>query len=999
MGVSSKSSFSRRARLALLFVTTLILIVLLEPHLFRMAVKKTVLFEAARHGVPLHIGAVEGHLFKPLIFRDVRFTTSHAAVVSQVSIRSAETAFSWRALARQWGHGFFDRLTLDGVNADVTYQPYAQEAVPAPTPAQRELEFQPWLPTPSQAEVFNSAFVFHLGKRTVTFADVRFTVSSSRPGVIAIEKLTFDSAGHSSRSFSVLRGTTALQGARWRVADLNLSDGVVLNSLSCDLDDLARGTLQVEFDFAAFGGSLRGDVLNTSEAGRPIYEAAGQFSNVSVEALGKFLRAPEQTGGTIKEGRFSFRGSLHALDNATLSTRFEATDFRWGKRQWNSLILGATFVNRRVQIPEFQLQQAHNTLQLKGDLALPGEETPWWLSDFSFDIAARIQNLSELSALFGPQFADASGKVTIDGSIRGEGKSYTGQLLVAGNKLSWRGVPFDVFNAGIKLDGNDLQIINLEAARGTDFLRGNGTVSILGESRYQGELNASIEELAVYAPLLQKPIVPAPLEGGLIVNWSGDGTTGAHSGAFRAHCRKLRTPGTKEIPATLPIDADMEGTYAPGGLALNKCILANGDTRLEGRLVADATSVKLEGLKLTQAKAPWLEGEALLPFNLFQWWVQPGPAALAPDAPLKAQITAKGVQLEEVAHLTGRPLPIRGLLTGTLKTESTLRSLFMTGSLKLTNGQIPATEWFPALDKLEAEAEIDGNVLRFSKLVAHPAWGELAATGSLDFSQFDAPVFDLLLHGEKIHFQAGPQWAGSATLDATITGVRAAASVTGAAQITALETTPKPAFGALIVTGKSETIRVPAPAITLSPPFDRWTYRVTAATSEPIKLKEGALSADLRFSGTGTPLYATGSVTYTGLPASTTFAIGKVDKGTWYLGNGANDPGYVVARLSGRLLGQTSTPKYEGVYFGTPSKIAAAFWGEDPADDALLQAAFTPGAQPLPTDIATLPLDLSLLETYTPQPPAANEAQPVPQLAPQPEPQPAASPATSKAMP
>lgn len=996
MGVPSKFSFFRRVRLALYLVLAVALLVLLEPHLFRAAIRQAVLLEAARHGVPLHIGTVEGHLFKPLVFKEVRFTTSRAAVVSKVSVRAATAAFSWQALVRQWGHGFFDRLTLDGVQAEVTFQPYAREAGAAPTPAERALQFEPWLPAPSQADVFNSAFVFHVGKRTVKFEDVRFTVSNSRPGVIAIEKLTLQSASGTHRTFDRLIGTTALQGARWRIADVTLSDGVVLNSLSCDLDDVARGILQVEFDFAAFGGALRGDILNTAEAGLPLYEVAGQFSNISVEALGKFLRAPESTGGVIKEGRFSFRGSLHALENATFSTRFEATGFRWGGRQWNSLVLGATVVNRRVQIPEFQLQQSRNTLQLKGDLALPAEGTPWWLSDFSFDIAARIQDLSELSALFGPQFADTKGKATIDGSIRAENKAYSGQLLVSGNKISWRGVPFDTLNAGIKLDGNELQIVNLEATRGADFVRGNGSVTVLGERRYQGELNASIEELSLYAPILQKPVVPAPLAGGLNVSWSGDGAPGAHSGAFTAHFRKLHTPGNAEVPATLPIDADLEGTYAPGGLALNKCTLANGDTRLEGRLAADATTVKLEGLKLTQAKVPWFEGEATLPFNLFQWWVHPGPGALAPDAPLKARLTAKGVQLEEVAHLTGRPLPIRGVVSGTLQTESTLRTLFMTGSLKLANGQIPATEWLPALDKVEAEAEIDGSVLRFGKLAARSAFGALSATGSLDFTRFDDPAFDLLLHGDKLRFQAGPDWSGTVTLDAAASGTRAKASLSGAAQITALETAPKPAFGALIVTGNPETIRVAAPAITLKPPFDRWTYRVTATTAEPVKLKEGTLAAELRFEGTGSTLTATGNATFAGQNASTTFAIGKLDKGTWYFGNGADDPGYIIARLSGRLLGRDATPKYEGMYFGTPKRIESAFWSaDDPEQDELIHATMKPGTQPLPADAASLPLDLTILETYNPQPPAESG----PAFTPAPSTQPAASPAPPNAVP
>lgn len=956
MGVSTKPSFFHLLRNAALVVVSLLLIALLEPHSFHTIVKEGVRFQAARHGIPLEIDTLEGNLFQPLVFHDVRFTTTRAGVLSKATINTARVAFSWRAPLQQKGRGFFDRLTLDGINAEVDFHPNAPRVGPSPTPAQQQLEFQPWLPAPAQAEVLNSHFVFRLGHRTVTFENVRFNVSSLKPGIIAIEKLTFEQ-GHFSRSFTALRGATALQGTRWRVADLNLSDGVLLKNLSSDLDDMVRGELQVNFDFDAFGGSLRGELVNTATTRPPTYEITGNFSNISVESLGKFLRVREKTGGTIKEGKFTFRGSPSELENATVSTRFEATDFLWGNRQWNSLVLGATIVNRRVQIPELELHQAHNTLRLKGELSLPGEETPWWLSDFNFDIAAQLNNLSELSALFGPQFAYATGKMTVDGSVRVENKSYSGQVLIAGSKLSWRGVPFDLFNAGIKLDGNELQIVNLEAAHGADFMRGKGMISILGERRYQGELNASIEELSAYGPLLQKPIVPAPPVGGLVVSWSGDGTPDAHSGAFTAHLRKFHTLGTKEVPATLPIDADLEGTYAPGVVSLSKCVLANEDTRLEGRLSADDTTLKLEGLKLTQKKVPWLEGDAILPFNLFQWWVEPGPAALAPDAPFKAQLTAKDVQLEEVAHLTGHPIPIRGLLNGTLKTESTLRNLHMTGSVRLTKGQLPASEWIPALDKLEAEADIDGNVLRFTKLSGHHALGDFAATGSLDFSKFDAPAFDLLIHGEKVRFNAGPDWEGNANLDLAISGVRDAASVNGTVDIVALNVTPRPNFGALITTGNPETIRVPSPAITLSVPFDRWTYRVTVFTPDLVKIKDGTVDAELRFSGTGSPLTATGSITFTGLPASTTYAIGQLESGTWYLGG---DP-YVVAHLTGKFLGESTIQNYDGYYLGPLYRLTSTFSGDHPENAELITTAFTPGLKPLPAEVAILPVDVGPL--------------------------------------
>ena len=918
--------------------------------------KRGVLLQASRHGVQLDIGHTGGSIYEPLVFQNVEVSTSRAGVVSKARIASAEVSFSWRALVFQRGHGFFNRLALDQVKAEVVFQPNAQETAPAATPAQAQLQFQPWLPAPAQAKVSDSSITFHLGSRKVEFSGVGFTVSSLQTGTIAIEQLTF-TQGRLHRVFTGLKGTTALQDTQLRIADLTLSPGVVLKSAASDLGDMVRGRLQVDFDFAAFGGVLRGELLNTSLGEMPTYEVAGQFSNISVEALGAFLNVSEKTGGTIKEGKFSFRGTPHDLDNATVTTRLEATDFRWGKRQFNSLVLGATVINRRVQIPELELQQAHNSLRLKGELALPDEATPWWLSDFSFDIAARLNNLTELSALFGPQFAKTAGKMVVDGSIRSENKAYSGQLLVSGTQLAWEGVPFDILNAGIKLDGNELQVVNLEVTHGKDSVRSKGSVSILGERRYQAELSASIEELAAYAPILQKPIVPASPVGGLIVNWSGDGSTGVHSGAFSAHFRKLHIKGTPEVPATLPIDADLEGTYAPGSLSLNKCVLANDDLRLEGRLAADATTVQLEGLKLTQKKTLWLEGSATLPFNLFQWWVEPSLQALAPDAPFKAQLSAKDVQLEEVAHLTGRALPIRGLLSAEVKTESTLRTLRMTGALKLTQGQFPANEWLPALDRLEAEAEIDGNILRFSKLSARHPLGDFSATGSLDFSKFDAPAFDLLIRGEKVRFNAGPLWAGSANLALNVIGTRETANVSGSVEVLALETTPRPDFGALINTGNAETIRVPAPEISLNAPFDHWAYQLTVTTPQPVKIKGGTVAAELGFDGTGNPLAATGSVTFSGLQTSTAFSTGTLENGTWIFGS---QPTF-IARLNGKFVTGGIMPGYEGFVLGTPETIVTSFAGVQPGNDELIARAFTPGPQPLPDNVTEIPVERGAL--------------------------------------
>ena len=938
----------------LLCVVGLILVAIFEPHILCWGLKHGLIMQARLRGKELTIGKLEGSIFEPLTFRNVNFQSSNGGMTSSVNVLRAEAHFSWKALAVHQGKGFLDKLVLDGLRGEISLgTDEAEDADSAKAPAKRLKS--PWLPVPTRTEVWNANLALHLKNRALIFEKAHFTVSTFEPGEITIDALEVQSDRLKKR-FTRLRGTTAMQDARLVVADLNVDKGIRLNSLSTELDKAAQGQLEIDFDFAAFDGVIRGELVHSSQKKQRNYEITGRFSSISVAALAGFLDIHEKAGGMIKEGMFTFRGSPEAMDKAIVSTRLEATDFLWGKRQWNSLVVGATIVDRHIEIPELELQQAHNALRMKGELTLREDESPWWLSDFNFDVAGRINNLTELSTLFGPHFANTAGEMTIDGAIHGAKEVFSGQLLVHGSKIKYRGAPIDVLNAGIKLEGNEFQIINLELVHGADYVRGKGVSNILGERRYSGELRVSVSDLADYAALLEKPIAPAPLAGGLVVDWSGDGAANAHSGAFTAQLRKFRSLGSKEVPATLPIDADLQGTYAPGGLWLSKCSLANADTHLDTRVTADLSTLKFEGLKLTQKNALWVEGDAELPLNLWRWWTAPSLEAITPDAPFKVQLNARGVELEEVAHLTGRPIPVSGLLTGSLHTEGTLRDPRMSGAVKLTKGRLPANEWLPALDAMEADAEIDGNLLRISKFSARHAVGQFTATGTIDLSKIEAPLFDLLVHGEKIHFLANDSWAGTANLDIVIAGSREA-SVTGGAELLSLETCPMPDFGALISTGSTDSVRVPSPMFALPAPMDRWNYNIAVTTPEPVKVKTSTATADLHLSGSGKSITATGSVSFTNLPLGTTFAFGKVERATFFLG----EQPALVAHLRGRIDTAETFPGFEGYYFGPLDQLSGTFVGDRKEDDEAIQLAFTPGVKPLPAEAGEIRVDMGPL--------------------------------------
>ena len=90
VGTQTKFSLFRRIRIACICVIGLLLLALVEPHSFRTLVREGVAFQAARHGLHLEIGAVEGSLFEPVVFRDVWLASSRAAVLSKVSVRTAQ---------------------------------------------------------------------------------------------------------------------------------------------------------------------------------------------------------------------------------------------------------------------------------------------------------------------------------------------------------------------------------------------------------------------------------------------------------------------------------------------------------------------------------------------------------------------------------------------------------------------------------------------------------------------------------------------------------------------------------------------------------------------------------------------------------------------------------------------------------------------------------------------------------------------------------------------
>jgi hypothetical protein len=743
----------RRFRPFRLFIFLLIIAVaaLFEPNTFRFVAGQCIRLEAWRRGVSVQIGSMDGSLLEPVVLRNsVWIYESNTGPVTRVEIAAATAEFSWRNLLPRSTGRWFQRLTIAGLTGKIQFPLEAAER-PSRAPSFSFHFPRPrgrWMPAPERIEASGVDFIFQSNSDYVRLADTDFTLSHVEAGTIHAGQLAIKQPWL-ARTFHDVRGATAIQDTKVEVANLTLAPDVQLRDLSAELDDLARGELNLSLWLDAFGGDIRVDA-GTITSVRPFsFEATVFFKQISIGKLANFLLVSDAAGGTIKQGKFTFRGPPQQLHKATASLRLEATNFQWDSRQWDALVLGASLMEGRVQVPELSLAQGHNRLNLSGEMPLPTPGVAWWQSEFNVNIAAKIDNLTELSALMMPEFQYAAGKANIDGSIRGKDQQFNGQLIVSGSNLKWHNAPIEELHAGVKLNGNEFQLTNVSLFNNGDYLRGHGVVNIIGDKQYWGEIHASIEDLDKYAALLEKPIVPEPLAGGAVIDWSGEGSAKGHSGNFSAKLRKLRSLGT--TAALLhPINADLAGTYAPGTMLFSRFTLSDDDSSFTANVGVGNKALSLHGIKLYSHQALALEGDALLPFDVWNAWPNTTFAKLLDDQTVtKVNLTAYNLGLHEASLLTGFKFPIEGVVLGNIVAEGPLNGLKTSGKITLNKGQIPLGWSGEMLTKVEGEAALDGQTLTVKKFSGQHAGGDFAASGQVSLANARDPALQLLVATQK----------------------------------------------------------------------------------------------------------------------------------------------------------------------------------------------------------------------------------------------------------
>jgi hypothetical protein len=654
---------------------------LVHPPVLSWLLRLALYRAASQAGLHLEIGNVRANLAQPIVFEEVRLRTTNAEV-SQTAVDASRIEISpkwpWQAF---FGAGrFFRSLIVEDVrgvfdlrNASLSQRKSVAESSETEQRAGARRNLR-WLP--EYVAIRRANLEFLAVAQSYYFEGVSAEFSEERLGEIRATGAELR-AGPLDQSLGSLKGVTAWKGGTVYLASVDLWEGVKLDSFEAQL---ARpGGVALGVQTALFGGSLRFDVSFGSEKGMMIVDSAVSGSHLEVAPLAALCGFHGKAEGIIREARFSFRGIPERAIDGQASLRLAADGFRWNKRGWESLELGARMIHRRLAVGDFVLKQKENTLTGSGEASLDQGWLGITKAPFLLNVTGSIKDLGALAGLFGPPFDEMSGRMSLSGSINGQAGKLGGFMSLEGSEMGFRKHPIDSGRVEVAFSNTDAQITQCEFWSGQDFLRAKGNVEIGAPHSYSGEIQARAQDITRYRDFFQGTNIPEVRSGAVQIRWQGDGSASAHSGAFNVSLEDFvsdYTPGG--------VTGRAGGTYSPQNVYFSGLELEHGSLRFFTRATVARSGIKLDDGLLRAGDRELAEAEIYLPVDPFD--LAAGKSlknALHLDKRIYVEIVSKApLSVRELFRLAGNDRPIDGTVRADLTAEGTSSDLRFDGKFE-----------------------------------------------------------------------------------------------------------------------------------------------------------------------------------------------------------------------------------------------------------------------------------------------------------------------------
>jgi hypothetical protein len=640
---------------------------------------------AHREGFLFQLEKIEAPLLRPVIVRNLRIESGPEAPFHITCAASRlELGLSLSGIFTGSGRPLrslnIDGLTLDIRRASSTIAPPKRTA---------------WSVLANlQADNFNfSGVSLHVenGSTTVDLRDGVLTGSELEAGVFTAREVTIASPLF-SRTLSNLRGATSWQENRLALGALSLMRGLDLDTVTVDLSRIGESRIGMEVNIDAFGGKIRARVSSDDHGDKRTWDIAGNGSGISLAQMSDALEWSNRASGSLHASKFTFRGEMNDLRNATAALWAEVSGLTWRDRTADTVMIGASLYNREIQIEQLYIKQRNNQLTLSGEFGWPERVSDWLRPAFRGDISASINDLGDFARLFGGSASDFAGKLAANGSVNAHEGKLGGQLSATGGSLVLFRSPVESLEMKLGLEESRVQITQLELRQGEDFFRGEGSINLTGDRSYTATAQTSVTEIANYTGFIPLRWAAFPLAGSVTAEWKGRGVNGDSSGTWHARGRNLRVGENRFAP----FEAELEADYSPDSMFLKQLHLWNQRADLSAFLTIAKNYFQVQELRFTLNDQPRLQGNVFLPLSVEK--IRQGSgwlAAFSADPFFDIDLTLDPLDLAELAgavktkpdvsgqasaqlQLSGTPASLQG------KTEFHLRDFVVDGDAALT---------------------------------------------------------------------------------------------------------------------------------------------------------------------------------------------------------------------------------------------------------------------------------------------------------------------------
>ncbi|MDQ2867639.1 MAG: hypothetical protein M3R59_04405 [Verrucomicrobiota bacterium] len=372
------------------------------------------------------------------------------------------------------------------------------------------------------------------------------------------------------RAFHQVHGITRWQDERLTLASISLLEGFSIESSTFDLSRLDQQRLANDSAIRTFGGTIRVKLATEREADRRIWDAAGSASGISLGSLANALGVVEPVRGSLRASKFTFHGDPRDLVHASGSIWMELIGFGWRGRSAESIMVGANYYARTIQLQQLFIRQRVNELTVNGETNL-GEN---WLSpDFHGDVNASIADLSAFAELFGAKPGAFKGKLSARGRVHAYERRIDGNLAITGDALNILARSVDTLTARLSIDGTRVTLDQFDLKRGDDQLHAEGARDFAGAHPFHFKIEAkakALEKYNVELPLLGKITGAFSLAGEIAGdNTKSQGKLNAQTNGFTV---SSQTSGATKAPTIdeLKIEAGGASASFSGALDLAK---------------------------------------------------------------------------------------------------------------------------------------------------------------------------------------------------------------------------------------------------------------------------------------------------------------------------------------------------------------------------------------------------------------------------------------------